>query len=537
MRRNKFQGVASPALTATLLLGFLAFCEGQLAFPMSLYETSLPETTRPQSNFFSVKIPTSSPVHYQMTSLIDSRSQRMFVIDEDSGSISTVSDIDREFMSVHYFKVTGVSDAEDPNGRKQTATTTLQISVKDVNDNVPTFESSNYNATVRESLPIGSSIVTVRASDADADENGRVTYSLSGQDAGFFRIDPNSGVLTLRGNLDRELKSQHIISVTARDNAVRSSERLESNATIVVHILDDNDNVPMFTRRTYYMDVREDINAAEKPIVGQVTATDLDDGENAAVKYSIIGGNTGGAFAIDAEAGQIRLQKSIDREKQDSYKLIIRAQDLGDPPKSNTTQVVVNVLDVNDNEPRFPSSNYYQSVAENVPEGYSVLQVTAFDPDQGLNSKVEYSLRDPSPDLPFDIDSTTGWIHTTRTLDREVSGSYRFYVQAKDQGSPNSLSALSTVQISVLDRNDNDPVMSQRSYDIVVSESEPLGSEILKVVATDPDENSEIRYDIVGGNAGHAFSISSRADVGIISIAQPLDYNKEKFYRYSLHDI
>ena len=85
--------------------------------------------------------------------------------------------------------------------------------------------------------------------------------------------------------------------------------------------------------------------------------------------------------------------------------------------------------------------------------------------------------------------------------------------------------------ISTLDRNDNDPIMSQRNYDIVVSESEPLGSEILKVVATDPDEDSEIRYEIVGGNVANAFSISSRQGIGIITIAQPLDYNKEKFYR------
>ena len=129
------------------------------------------------------------------------------------------------------------------------------------------------------------------------------------------------------------------------------------------------------------------------------------------------------------------------------------------------------------------------------------------------------------------MDATTGWIHTTRSLDREVSSSYRFFIEASDQGSPKSRSAISTVQISVLDRNDNDPVMSKRNYEISVSESEPLGSEILKVVATDPDENSEIRYEIVGGNVAQAFSISSRQGIGIISIAQPLDFNKEKFYR------
>ena len=506
----------------------------KLAFPLSLYEAFIPEGQALRKNFFSVKIPTSTPVHYQMTSLIDSRSQRLFVIDEDTGDISTVSDIDREFMSVHYFKVLGVSQDPEGSGPSQTATTTLHISVKDVNDNRPKFEQEVYNASVRESLPIGSSIVTVRASDADAEDNGRVTYSLTGPDSNLFRIDSNSGVLTLRANLDRENQAEHILGVTARDNAVPASERLTSNATIIVHLMDDNDNVPAFSRRTYYMDVLEDVNAATRPSIGQVVATDLDDGQNAALKYSIIGGNTGSAFAVDPESGHLYLQKSLDREKQDSYKLILRAQDLGDPPKSNTTQVVINVLDVNDNEPRFPTTNYYQSVAENVPKGYSVLQVTAFDPDQGLNSKIQYSLREPSLDLPFDVDETTGWIHTTRSLDREVSGSYRFFIEASDQGSPKSRSAIATIQISVLDRNDNDPVMSQRNYDIVVSESEPLGSEILKVVATDPDENSEIRYEIVGGNIAHAFSISSRQGVGIISIAQPLDFNKEKFYRYTI---
>lgn len=84
----------------------------------------------------------------------------------------------------------------------------------------------------------------------------------------------------------------------------------------------------------------------------------------------------------------------------------------------------------------------------------------------------------------------------------------RFYVEARDQGSP-SLSAVATAAITVLDRNDNDPRLSRKVYDIVVSESAPLGSEVLKVVATDPDENSEVRYEIMGGNAGSAFSISS----------------------------
>lgn len=126
---------------------------------------------------------------------------------------------------------------------------------------------------------------------------------------------------------------------------------------------------------------------------------------------------------------------------------------------------------------------------------------------QAKNSVIKYTLRDAQVSLPFMIESTTGWIKTSMVLDREVAGSYRFLVEAQDEGTP-SLSALATIQITVLDRNDNDPVMAQRVYDVSVSESAPLGSEIVKVVANDPDENSEIRYEIVSGNVGNVFSIS-----------------------------
>ena len=317
---------------------------------------------------------------------------------------------------------------------------------------------------------------------------------------------------------------------------------MTAEATVYVEVADDNDNVPAFTKRIYYIDVREDTKVAnQKPLVGSVRAIDNDVGNNARVKYSIIGGNTGSTFSVDPESGNLYLGKPLDREHQDNFNLIVRAQDLGNPPKSNTTQVVVNVLDVNDNSPQFSTSNYYQSVAENVPQGYSILQVTAFDPDQGQNSRLEYSLRQSSGNvrdggLPFVMEKDSGWIKTSKTLDREVAGSYRFYVEARDQGSP-SLNAIATVSITVLDRNDNDPRMAQRVYDIVVSESAPLGSEVLKVVATDPDENSEVRYEIMGGNAGSAFTISSHQGAGLITIAQPLDYNKSKFYKLSVNAV
>ena len=519
--------------------GFLDV-EGQSAkfsFPSSLYETFITEGKSLRKDFFSVRMKSSGPIKYDMTSLIDSRSQDFFEIDPSNGDISTISKIDREFMDVHYFKVTGAENDGADGGR--TATTTLQISVRDINDNAPVFEKKLYNTSVRESLPIGSPIVRIRATDEDYEDNGRVSYFLNGAGGdNLFRIDSTTGVVSLKSHLDREKKAQHVINVIARDNAV-PSERLSTNATVIISIEDDNDNVPSFTKRIYYIDVREDMksgSSSDRTLIGSVRAVDSDVGNNAMIKYSIIGGNTGSAFTIDQNSGNLYLQQSLDREQQDSYKLIVRAQDLGNPPKSNTTQVVINIIDVNDNKPQFSTNSYYQSVAENVPQGYSILQVSAFDPDQGRNSKIEYSLHKTSIRLPFLIEKETGWIKTSKVLDREVAGSYRFNVQAMDQGSPPH-SAIAHVQISVLDRNDNDPKMSQRVYDIVVSESAPLGSEVLKVVASDPDENSEIRYEIIGGNLGNSFSISSHQGAGKITIAQPLDYNKNKYFKLSIKAI
>ncbi len=131
----------------------------------------------------------------------------------------------------------------------------------------------------------------------------------------------------------------------------------------------------MFEKRVYYFNVMENASYREHPVVGRVVATDQDEGDNADVRYSIIGGNTERVFEVDKASGDITLLKQLDRETRASYSLIVRAQDLGNPPKSNTTKVIVMVEDVNDVTPRFSSSSYFSSVVENVQKGYSVLQV------------------------------------------------------------------------------------------------------------------------------------------------------------------
>jgi cadherin EGF LAG seven-pass G-type receptor 1 len=343
-------------------------------FSQPVYEASVLEEAVGKASSAEVisvsVVPPKKNLKFHMTSLLDSRSQQFFAIDAETGKISTVTSLDREFMDAHYLKVSAV-------GFDHTATATVQVEVLDTNDNPPIFEKSDYNASVHEVTPIGTPVVVVRANDLDSGENGRVSYSMrsSPSDDSLFSLDSSSGVLTLRSGLDRETKSGHVIEIFARDGALPTSRQKTANATIRIDVIDDNDHYPEFKKRNYFFSVDENVEWKERPRVGRISAKDKDKENNSKLKYSLIGGNNDRVFEIDQESGELRLLQGLDREGKDTYNLIVRVQDLGNPPKSNTTQVVVKIRDKNDNAPKFLSAKYYQTVSENVPSGFSIVQV------------------------------------------------------------------------------------------------------------------------------------------------------------------
>lgn len=150
------------------------------------------------------------------------------------------------------------------------------------------------------------------------------------------------------------------------------------------------------------------------------------------LRYSLIGGNTQGHFVIDSLNGDVAVVQPLDFETTRSYRLVIRAQDGGNPSRSNTTQLLVNVRDVNDNAPRFYTSLFQESVVENVPVGHSIVRVQAYDADDGENAQVTYRLlpgAESADHLPFGIDPDTGWIVTVRDLDREEKHHHEFEVR------------------------------------------------------------------------------------------------------------
>ncbi|KAK9696737.1 Laminin G domain [Popillia japonica] len=501
-------------------------------FEQHLYVANVLEECDPGVVVTTVKArdPENRQVSYSMTSLLDSRTQSMFDIDDKTGTVTTKVRLDRELVDVHYFRVTASDDGFPP----RSGTSMLQINVLDANDHSPVFENNEYDASVRESVSVGTTVITLKATDKDIDKNAQVEYSIKSvsggglssaeEDKNAFKIDSKSGIITTRTVLDRETTEVYTLIVEATDQAVPQNARRSSSATVVIRILDDNDNYPQFTERTYTVNVSEDISWSENPIIAHIKATDADQG-----------GNTQSQFAIDTITGDVSLVKPLDYETLRNYRLVIRAQDGGSPARSNTTQLLINVKDVNDNPPRFYTTLFQESVTENVPSGYSIVKVQAYDADEGENANIKYMIAPrvygggSTEDIPLTIDSHTGWIYTTKELDREERAQYMFQVIATDHGTP-PLSASATVIITIQDINDNNPVFEPKIYETIISEDVAPGSSVALVTATDADEDKRLHYEITNGNTRGRFAITLQNGEGLITVAQPLDYKQEKRY-------
>uniref|UniRef100_A0A8W4FN43 Cadherin EGF LAG seven-pass G-type receptor 1 n=1 Tax=Sus scrofa TaxID=9823 RepID=A0A8W4FN43_PIG len=461
---------------------------------------------------------------YQMEALFDERSNGYFLIDSDTGLVSTARALDRETKDTHVLKVSAV----DHGSPRRSAATYLTVTVSDTNDHSPVFEQSEYRERVRENLEVGYEVLTIRATDGDAPSNANMRYRLLEGAGGVFEIDERSGVVRTRAVVDREEEAAYQLLVEANDQG-RNPGPLSATATVHIVVEDENDNYPQFSEKRYVVQVPEDV-AVNTPVL-RVQATDRDQGQNAAIHYSIISGNLKGQFYLHSLSGSLDVINPLDFEAIREYTLRIKAQDGGRPPLINSSGLVsVQVLDVNDNAPIFVSSPFQAAVLENVPLGHSVLHIQAVDADAGENARLRYRL-DPVPaaDFPFQIHNSSGWITVCAELDREEVEHYSFGVEAVDHGSP-PMSSSASVSITVLDVNDNDPVFTQPAYELRLNEDAAVGSSVLTLRALDRDANSVITYQLTGGNTRNRFALSSQSGGGLITLALPLDYKQERQY-------
>uniref|UniRef100_A0A7N9AP93 Protocadherin-16 n=1 Tax=Mastacembelus armatus TaxID=205130 RepID=A0A7N9AP93_9TELE len=440
-------------------------------------------------------------------------------LDLSTGVLSLGQKLDRESTPSLYLVVRATDQAVDPSQRRW-GSVTARVFVTDENDNAPVF-SSPAAVSVMEDQPVGFVILYVMARDEDEGENGRVSYRIqTGNSAGRFSLNPNTGSLTILKALDREEQEVFNLTIVAEDHGM---PQLSTSQVLCVHVIDVNDEAPVFQRAEFETQVME--NQGPGTTVLTVTATDKDQGSNGQVTY---GGVTEEGFIINPVTGVITTTRELDTEKQDHYTLTVYARDGGLPPNFAKAVVRVEVQDVNDNAPVFAKPWYGLEVPENqAPVELCFLKAT--DPDSGPGGELEYRISAGNLDGDFHLHASTGALSTSRGLDRESRAEYTLEVVATDKGSP-ALSTTVTVEIKVLDVNDNSPVFSKSSYSVEVSEDAAEGTQVLEVSAVDADDdlNGKVLY-FLSREAHGAFTVDGNN--GRISTSASLD--REKLASYS----
>ncbi len=447
-----------------------------------------------------------------------------FDINKTSGSVFIAREIDRELAAQYTLQVKAVdSSATNP----QSNIINIKIEVVDVNDCAPTFKEDPVIFSISENTPVATPVWNFSAVDLDDGPNGAVQYTLTAQwPVNVFKINSNSGILTLINSLDHEQYPEFTIVITASDQAEKESERLSTSVTARVVIEDYNDNTPVFVSRTR-VDIMED-EPVGFPLL-HVIAIDRDSRDNGRVSYTIVSGNEDGAFSLDATSGILAVTRPLDRESQNQYQLNVTASDHGKPARSSWQVIHIQVEDINDNPPHFVHGVYEASVTESAPVGTFVIKVSATDKDSGPNGNLTYLIPEGIADGKFAIDAVTGSIVTAGAIDREQQASYIVTVYVRDGSFPAQYDT-TTVLVQVLDLNDHAPEFGDSCYSLYVPENSDL-SVIHTVVATDADTgpNGEITYSITGGNTANRFSIDLHT--GQLS-SRPLD--REVKDRYML---
>nr|AUG84445.1 fat [Platynereis dumerilii] len=436
-----------------------------------------------------------------------------FNINENSGVISTSKGIDRELQEV--FSVQIVAKAGGMYGH-----TTVNISVMDVNDNVPTFNHDQLEGYVVENWPVGHEVFLASAMDADNGINSSLTYSMLPGSSGVFAVNRTTGMIYLAKSLSQSTQNSYTVQIEARD---AGSPSLSSSTSVSIILRDVNDHTPDFEQTTYEVSVLESRPVNERFF--SVSATDADAGLNGEVVYSIKDGNTRGSFGIFPD-GVLYIASELDRETTDLYLLTVIAKDKGVEARSSSANVTVHVLDDNDNRPAFLNDTYTMSVKEGSPVQTFVGLVSAKDLDLGRNAEVTYSIE--GKDIRFQVHPKSGAITTNRVFDREGqvedmgSDVISIVVIASDSGLTKQEDR-AVVNIDILDENDNDPVFARNYYEPSLYEDAEINTQVVRVGATDVDkgDNAKLTYEIVSGNEAGRFSINEVT--GQITLTSRLD--------------
>ncbi|TRY91308.1 hypothetical protein DNTS_030125 [Danionella cerebrum] len=425
------------------------------------------------------------------------------------------SPLDREQQKTHEMVLTAV----DGGSPLRSGTAQITVTVLDANDNVPVFDRSVYRVSLMENAPRGTLVLKLNATDLDEGANGEISYSFSGHAPlkvrELFSVDSHSGEIRVKGTVDYERASVYELYVQAKD---KGPYAVAVHCKVLVDILDVNDNTPEVILTSVSTPVQED--APPGTVIAVISVMDRDSGENGAVDCQIPVNVPFQLHSSFKNYYTLVTSETLDRESVSEYNITLTARDLGSPPRSTRKTILVQVSDINDNPPRFIQPSYTVYVTENNAPGASICSVTAMDPDSNQNSYLSYSILEGQiQGMPVStyvsINSDNGNIYALRSFDYEQLRNFQIRVQAHDAGFP-PLSSNVTVNVFVLDQNDNAPVILSplpRNGTVateMVPRSVDAGYLVAKITALDAD---------AGQNSRLSYQLQQATDPGLFSVA------------------
>ncbi|KAL3877550.1 hypothetical protein ACJMK2_035247 [Sinanodonta woodiana] len=471
-----------------------------------------------------------------------------FRINSTTGNVTVQVDahFDRDSTSLYNLTIIAI----DQGSNSFTATTTMSVTITDVNNKPPKFNQSSYSVPVLENTTKGYKFTSCIATDSD--QNHQLNYSIhhtigwneNGREVNqsdienYFRIE--DGNVYANATLDRETVERLEVTIVVHDIKEEMNAPQTATTTLTVTLLDVNDNNPDFISGisdgdAYYYKTNVSENANNPTILMSVSATDKD--KNRTIIYKIINSTLNAdfneiAFNIDSKTGELSKIGPVDREKTSSINLTVIAIDNGYPSRTSSSTVMIAILDFNDNTPQFYEHNDTYSVQENVTNGTIIGNISARDDDQGENAEVEYEIENVQS-LPFQINNKTGTISVSGNIDRENVSEYRLTILAKDHPKDTKLQRTNRTSILILvtDVNDNNPKFSGIPLETQTPENMAVKTVIFTVTATDADEghNANVTFSIENKtNVNDLFDIiNTEKNKGQIIIARSLDDSEE----------
>ncbi|XP_017393594.1 cadherin-17 [Cebus imitator] len=498
--------------------------EGKFSGPLKPMTFSIFEGQEPSQIIFQFKA-NPPAVTFQLTGETDN----IFMIERD-GLLYYTRALDREARSTHNLQVAAL----DASGAVVEGPVPITIEVKDINDNRPMFLQSKYEGSVRQNSRPGKPFLYVNATDLDdpATPNAQLYYQIVIQlpminNIMYFQINNKTGGISLTREGAKELdpakNPSYNLVVSVKDMGGQSENSFSDTTSVDIIVTENIWKAP---------EPVEIVENSTDPHPIKITQVRWND---PGAQYSLVDKENWPRFpfSIDQE-GDIYVTQPLDREEKDAYVFYAVAKDEYGEALSYRLTIHVKVKDINDNPPTCPSPVSVFEVQENERLGSSIGTLTAHDRDEEntANSFLAYRIVEQTPKLPMDglflIENFSGMLQLAKqSLKKQDTPQYNLTVAVSDK----DFKTLCSVQINVIDINDQIPIFEKSDYgNLTLTEDTKVGSTILAIQATDADEpftgSSKILYHITVGDSEGRLGVDTdpHTNTGYVIIKKPLDF-------------